>query len=835
MTQTGDTSINDDGTAEAALARVAARLPLDADALAAQTDAALADDPYWFPVRHHSPAAARHLAAVIRERKPRIVFIEGPAEANDLVEFVVDGETRPPVAIYSSWRRETASDHQEPSDDEAVESPPLKSACWYPLLEFSPEYVAMRAAAKVGAEVVFIDLPHYALLQPASFAIQPQSDDHGRRRTAVPVEARDERLIAESGFYQTLAEVAGFRSWDEGWDALFEFGALDDAEAFRRELALFCAAARATTSPERIACDGTLERERFMWRTIRETLRAKSVSAEKALVVSGGFHLFLDRDDPTPPPEIPPGEVYTSVVPYSFFRVSQLAGYGAGHRAPHFLQMHWESLAGERDDLLAEYVIRVLEKARRRGEAVSSADAISVTQHARMLAALRGRHRPVLDDLHDALLTCCCKGDPRDVGTRLIEACDDVDIGTKVGRVTARLSRLPIVDDFHARVDALGLAPASAREKRTQLTLDKRDELDAHRSAFLHRMAFLEIPFAAPADGRAADLSGGRIFRERWLLRWDPQLEPALVEKNLYGDSIESAALAVLREKLNDDERHAGRTCRHLLEAIDMDLPDVVGEVEAECGRAIDGDSRFVSLGDALRSLLVLDRYAMHRELRRDVLEELLVRCFHRACFALPDAIAVPEDQQGDVVANLLGLADVALRDALPGLDREVLKQSVWSAANATEAPFLRGAFLGMLVELRELPAEQLAAEIAQLARAPQERMIAAGDLLDGVFCVSRASILLGAQSLVAALDELLRAAEWESFLVMLPRLRGAFERLHAGQRDSVAATVARRYGLKDAKSIVELRTSVGAAARIATIDRRVAELMRGWDALRTS
>src|SRR5690606_36616217 len=114
--------------------------------------------------------------------------------------------------------------------------------------------------------------------------------------------------------------------------------------------------------------------------------------------------------------------------------------YGAGHRAPHFLQMHWESLQGERNELLAEYVIRVLEKARRRGEAVSSADAISVTQHARMLAALRGRHRPVLDDLHDALLTCCCKGDPRDVGTRLLEAFDDVDIGTKVGRVTARLS-----------------------------------------------------------------------------------------------------------------------------------------------------------------------------------------------------------------------------------------------------------------------------------------------------------------------------------------------------------------------------------------------------------
>jgi hypothetical protein len=32
-----------------------------------------------FPIRHHSPAAARHVDRVIRERRPRAVLIEGPA------------------------------------------------------------------------------------------------------------------------------------------------------------------------------------------------------------------------------------------------------------------------------------------------------------------------------------------------------------------------------------------------------------------------------------------------------------------------------------------------------------------------------------------------------------------------------------------------------------------------------------------------------------------------------------------------------------------------------------------------------------------------------------
>src|SRR5687768_1841424 len=77
---------------------------LDVSALVKRVDDLLAGPLYWFPVRHHSPAIARHIAACIRERKPKVVFIEGPHEAQAMVEFIVDPQTRPPVAIYSSFR-----------------------------------------------------------------------------------------------------------------------------------------------------------------------------------------------------------------------------------------------------------------------------------------------------------------------------------------------------------------------------------------------------------------------------------------------------------------------------------------------------------------------------------------------------------------------------------------------------------------------------------------------------------------------------------------------------------------------------------------------------------
>ena len=48
-----------------------------------------------FPVRHHSPAAALHLARLIRERRPRAIVIEGPADADPLIPYLLDPASEP--------------------------------------------------------------------------------------------------------------------------------------------------------------------------------------------------------------------------------------------------------------------------------------------------------------------------------------------------------------------------------------------------------------------------------------------------------------------------------------------------------------------------------------------------------------------------------------------------------------------------------------------------------------------------------------------------------------------------------------------------------------------
>lgn len=801
-------------------------MKLDIAQVQRQAEAVLTEDLYWFPVRHHSPAVSRHLRAAMRERKPKLVLIEGPADANALIEHVVDAKTKPPIALYASFRDDQNVLGLAGLASAAPDIPP-RFPVWYPLLPYSPEYVAMVEADSLGADAVFIDLPHHALIDKEDWDEAPEQEPE---EAQAQKRASWEDLVAESSFYATMARVAGYRTWNEAWDSLFEVGHRHAThEEFRRDFATFCAAVRATAPAERVQRDGTLERERFMLRTIRAELAKRKLKPKDAMVVCGGFHLFLDREDQTPPPEPPKGTCLSTVVPYSYFRVSELSGYGAANRAPKYYQSVWEHL----DDAepwvgaMVEHVTAVLAKGRKEGEPFSAADAISVTQHARMLAALRGRPAPILDDLRDALISCCCKGRPEEEGRGLLKAMTSAEVGSAVGRVTPALGRLPIVHDFYAQLDDLELGEVMGKEKRLALTLDLREEQGARRSAFLHQLVKLDVPLAALEGASTGD--GATLFREKWRLAWSPKVESQLIEKNLYGDAVETAAMARLEEEVAKEQRQAGATCLRLLESVSMQLPHVMQRLETAAGAAIDEDRHFNSQCEALLHLLVLDRLAVQKNLGRDAIATLAVRSYARACLAIADLGAIPPDQQEATITHLKSLAEAVLGGD-ERFDRALFTEGVKTAALSSESPFMQGAFAGLLTELRELDPKELATRVAAFAVSEPSKMVLAGEFLDGAFAVSKTSMLLGADSLITAIDELLRAAPWEDFMTLLPKVRHAFERLHERQRLSFADRVAAKYGLSEAKEVAEVKaSSAGAAVYMAAVDARVAAIMKEW------
>ena len=94
-------------------------------------------------IRHHSPACARLVARELAASPPALVLVEGPSDFNSRI-----GELglahRPPIALYSYVRGESRL-----------------AQCWFPFLDYSPEWVALGEARRLGIPLRFIDLPHW--------------------------------------------------------------------------------------------------------------------------------------------------------------------------------------------------------------------------------------------------------------------------------------------------------------------------------------------------------------------------------------------------------------------------------------------------------------------------------------------------------------------------------------------------------------------------------------------------------------------------------------------------------------------------------------------------
>jgi uncharacterized protein DUF5682 len=95
-----------------------------------------------YGIRHHGPGSARALRRALAEFKPDIVLIEGPPEADAIVELAADPGMRPPVALLAY----------------AGDTPGRHAAFW-PFAEFSPEWQAIRHATESAIPIRFCDLP----------------------------------------------------------------------------------------------------------------------------------------------------------------------------------------------------------------------------------------------------------------------------------------------------------------------------------------------------------------------------------------------------------------------------------------------------------------------------------------------------------------------------------------------------------------------------------------------------------------------------------------------------------------------------------------------------
>ncbi|MFB7711318.1 DUF5682 family protein [Streptomyces sp. NPDC056105] len=721
--------------------------------------------PLLLGVRHHGPGSARAVRAALDAAGPGVVLVEGPPEADALVSLAADEGMVPPVALLAH-----------------VVDEPGRSAFW-PLAEFSPEWVAIRWALERDVPVRFIDLPathSLALREPVVTPDGPEGvgergEDHG---------GEDVRETMRVDPLAVLAETAGHDDPERWWEDVVEHRA-GAGDAF----APFEALGEAMGALREEYGDGGHERDLVREAYMRLQLRsAQKEFADGVAVVCGAWHVPALRVKTTVAADravlkgLPKAKVDMTWVPWTHRRLARAGGYGAGIDSPGW----YGHLFSAPDRPVERWMTKVAGLFRDEDRIVSSAHVIEAVRLAETLAAMRGRPLAGLTETTDAIRAVMCEGS--DVPLSLVH--DKLVVGDVLGEVPDAAPAVPLQRDLTRLQRSLRLKPEALER---ELELDLRKETDAARSRLLHRLRLLDIGWGEPA--RSVRGSTG-TFRETWRLRWEPELSVRVAEAGIWGTTVLSAATARAEADAIGAQALADVTAlaeRCLLAELRQALP-VVMRVLADRA-AMDTDVGH--LAQALPALVRSLRYGDVRGTDTQALSEVAAGLAQRVFVGLPPACA---GLDGDAAAEMRGHVD-AVHGAVGLLEdggtaghrgrwHSVLRVL---AARDSVAGVIRGRCARLLLDDGQL-AEGEAARLMGLALSPGTGPAEAAAWIEGFVGGGSGGglLLVHDERLLTLVDDWLTGVSADAFTDVLPLLRRTFSAYESGVRRTLGELVRR-------------------------------------------
>jgi hypothetical protein len=707
----------------------------------------MAADVRYFGIRHHGPGSARRLVEALDELRPAAVLIEGPADASDLLPMLNDAAMQPPVALL-----------MYAADD------PSRASFW-PFATYSPEYQAARWAAVAGAILRFIDLPSAWGLAPQEDASTTDASPGPTPDEAAEAGASDKPTLARDPI-GALAAAGGYEDGESWWRDVIEenpepgpiFAAIADAMAALREAAA--------------PAEG---REAAREARMRLEIAKAAKETEGAIaVVCGAWHVpalqarvaaTADRALLKGAPKL---KVAATWAPWTSPRLAFSSGYGAGVAAPGWCQHLWDT---PRHAAATRWLARVAQALRAQDRLVSTASLIEAERLAMALAALRGRPAPGFEELRDAAIACLCFGEP--VIWHTIS--HDLLIGAEVGGIPDNVPLAPLLEDLQREQKRVRLKPEALER---ELSLDLRSESGLDRSTLLHRLNLLGAPWGSLAD---AGRSRG-TFRERWVLRWEPEYAVALVENLVYGPTIAQAAAGRVNAsyaEAADLKALAERVFQSLTAQLPSAVETGIALIEKRAGQTSD----CVELLSSLPALADAVRYGQAREIDAAQLAALVKRILIEGALTLPYAVrnldaAAASAMRATIIAANSATALIDLSDDEHASWRSALKTIV---EDARAAPLVAGVAARLLYAADDLSAEE-AALLLSRALSPGRAVLDAAGFFEG-FLDGAGETLIHDLPLRQAVDAWVQSLDGETFTAHLPLFRRAFSSLDRMQR----------------------------------------------------
>lgn len=742
------------------------------------------NNPNFFGIRHLSPAGAYYLRGFLDERKPRLVLVEGPSDFGDMLSDIVRGETKPPIAVLA-YTKEA----------------PVRTVL-YPFAEYSPEYQAIQWCHKHQVECRFMDLPSETFLAIPESGMQETEGEEGRMNV-----------------YEQLDRKSGGDGHDTFWERVMEQAG--SMEAYHLGANSFGANIRSFTEGTENDWAETALREAYMRRQIRKAVDS-GVEPQDIVVVTGSYHVeglknWRDADEDLS--DMPKVGANHTLMPYSYYRLSTRAGYGAGNKAPAYYALLWEGLnRGEPMYAVYSYLIRLAEYQRGKGNPVSSASVIEAVRLAMSLAQLRGGTIASLRDLRDAAETCLGEGSV----SNIILATADTEIGTAIGALPDGVSRTSIQEDFYRQLKDLKLEKyrditaqdlmLDLRENR-RVSSEKSAFIDLHRSFFLHRLRVIQVGFAQ----QQAVSQDNATWSEHWVVRWTPEAEIELVESALKGDTIDGAASFAMKERV-ENAGNMGDIALVIEDACCCGMEKAVSYATAALQRMAVDAASVEDLAKTAQRLSVVVQYGNIRRIDAKPLEPILQQLFYRACLILEQA-CVCDDAASKVVITAMEQLNSA------ELAHDFLDNAEWIKVldNISERDDLNTKLSGfaaaILLERGSMDTRQLRTEVSRRLSKGIPADLGAG-WFEGLAMKNRYA-LIARLSLWESLNDYLDTLDDEEFKRALVFLRRAFADFSAVEKDQIAENLGEILGLNGQ----EVSEAVNAV-----LDESAQEMIEGLD-----
>jgi pheromone shutdown protein TraB len=787
-------------------------------------------------IRHHGVGSARNVVEMLEKLKPDLIFVEGPPELDAVTKWVGEKDLKPPVSILcydvDSPQRASFYPFAEFSPEwQAMlfakkNAIPVRmmdlpmSISWALQDEKRNELKIKNSELKIGKTTLndSNSSKNAAYTEGSLFELKIKNSELKIGKTTLNgANSAENTIYTEGSLFDAdvretfkvsrtyaanrfnsndllitpiddereielpvardpigyFAKIAGYDDSEMWWEHHFEQRHIaNTAEAHFEAVMLMMSTLREHDVKSALD-EENVWREAYMAQQIRQAQREMY---DNIVVVCGAWHapalLDLDKTEAAhakiikkmPKPKI---KVGTTWIPWTNDRLAMSSGYGAGIVSPGWYKHVWKK-PKDKGEL---WLTKVAQLFRQKKMDISTAHVIEAYRLAEAVSSLRGLGRVGLSELNEATQTVMCMGD----GILLELVKKELIVGHGIGKVPDELPKLPLQADFEEKARKLKLKQTA---DLNDADLDLRKDLDLNRSIFLHRLTILGINWGK--ESMVSSKAKG-TFKESWRLQWKPEMLVDLIEKGIWGNSIDEATTKFLLDKAAKTD--AVSALSEMIQwAIPAELFTAIEILLRKINDLATVSADILELMAAITPLADVGRYGNVRKTDLVAINTLVEGLILRVCIGLPNACYGLDDAASQQTFEQIRKVNDAVRLLENLILREEWFKTLTQLTDKSGVhPVIRGCTTRLLFDGKQLDTEGVAVKFSFALSTGNEPSFSAG-WIEG-FLKGSGMILLYDDLLWNLLYKWISELKEDIFTELLPILRRTFAKYAVGER----------------------------------------------------